>query len=91
MNQMVDGLKEVASQTRGATESLNAATAEMMASTQQQANSTAEQSSAVQETTATVEEISRTEFAPAAGIPEQQPAPEPVIEKLAAGKPLVFD
>ena len=28
-----------------------------------------------------VEEISRTEFAPAAMIPEQQPAPEPVIEK----------
>ncbi len=60
LNQMVDGLKDVAAQTRSAAENLNGATAEMLASTQQQARSTGEQSAAVQETTTTVEEISQT-------------------------------
>jgi methyl-accepting chemotaxis protein len=59
LNQMVDGLKDVANQTRTAAENLNSASAEMMASTQQQAGSTSQQARAVQETTATVDEISQ--------------------------------
>lgn len=57
LNQMVAGLKDVAGQTRAATQNLNAAAAEILASTQQQAASTSEQSVAVQQTTATMEEI----------------------------------
>jgi methyl-accepting chemotaxis protein len=57
MNQMVEGLKDLARQSREATENLNAATAEIRASTQEQAASVEEQLAAVQETAATVDEI----------------------------------
>ncbi len=57
LNAMVDGLKEMARQSREATENLNAATAEIRASTQEQAASVEEQLAAVQETAATVDEI----------------------------------
>ncbi len=57
LNAMVEGLKEMARQSREATENLNAATAEIRASTQEQAASVEEQLAAVQETAATVDEI----------------------------------
>ena len=57
MNAMVEGLKQLARQSREATENLNAATAEIRASTQEQAASVEEQLAAVQETAATVDEI----------------------------------
>ncbi|WP_018262908.1 methyl-accepting chemotaxis protein [Methylobacterium sp. WSM2598] len=57
LNQMVDGLRELASQNRGATANLNAAAAEIRASAQEQAASVEEQFAAVQETAATVDEI----------------------------------
>ncbi len=57
LNGMVDGLKDLARQSREATENLNAATAEIRASTQEQAASVEEQLAAVQETAATVDEI----------------------------------
>jgi methyl-accepting chemotaxis protein len=59
LNRMLDGLREVATQTRSVVENLNAATAEILASTQQQAASTAEQAAAVQEANATMAEISQ--------------------------------
>lgn len=59
LDQMVKGLKEVASQTRLAAESVNTATAEILASTQQQAAATAQQAAAVQEANATMAEISQ--------------------------------
>jgi methyl-accepting chemotaxis protein len=59
LNQMVKGLKEVASQTRLAAESVNAATAEILASTQEQAAATAEQAAAVQQANATMGQISQ--------------------------------
>ncbi|MEZ0168336.1 methyl-accepting chemotaxis protein [Microvirga sp. TS319] len=57
LNSMVDGLRQLASQSREATENLNAAVAEIRASTQEQAASVEEQLAAVQETAATVDEI----------------------------------
>lgn len=57
LNTMVEGLKDLARQSREATENLNAATAEIRASTQEQAASVEEQLAAVQETAATVDEI----------------------------------
>jgi methyl-accepting chemotaxis protein len=57
LNEMVEGLKSLARQSREATENLNAATAEIRASTQEQAASVEEQLAAVQETAATVDEI----------------------------------
>jgi methyl-accepting chemotaxis protein len=57
LNRMVEGLQELARQSREATENLNAATAEIRASTQEQAASVEEQLAAVQETAATVDEI----------------------------------
>lgn len=57
LNAMVDGLKDLARQSREATENLNAATAEIRASTQEQAAGVEEQLAAVQETAATVDEI----------------------------------
>lgn len=57
LNGMVDGLRDLASQNREATENLNAATAEIRASSQEQAASVEEQLAAVQETAATVDEI----------------------------------
>ncbi len=59
LNQMVTGLKDVASQTRQAAENLSTATAEILASAQQQAASTGEQAAAVQQSTATMSEISQ--------------------------------
>ncbi len=57
LNRMVDGLRDLALQSRGATENLNAAAAEIRASMQEQAASVEEQLAAVQETAATVDEI----------------------------------
>jgi methyl-accepting chemotaxis protein len=59
LDQMVTGLKDVASQTRSATENLNAAAAEILASTQQQAAGTGEQAAAIQQTTTTMEEVTQ--------------------------------
>ncbi len=57
LNSMVEGLSQLARQSREATENLNAAAAEIRASTQEQAASVEEQLAAVQETAATVDEI----------------------------------
>nr|WP_246505108.1 methyl-accepting chemotaxis protein [Microvirga antarctica] len=57
LNGMVEGLRQLARQSREATENLNAAAAEIRASTQEQAASVEEQLAAVQETAATVDEI----------------------------------
>jgi methyl-accepting chemotaxis protein len=57
LNTMVEGLSQLARQSREATENLNAAAAEIRASTQEQAASVEEQLAAVQETAATVDEI----------------------------------
>jgi methyl-accepting chemotaxis protein len=57
LNSMVEGLRQLAQQSREATENLNAAAAEIRASTQEQAASVEEQLAAVQETAATVDEI----------------------------------
>ncbi|WP_181704715.1 methyl-accepting chemotaxis protein [Chthonobacter rhizosphaerae] len=57
LNGMVEGLRQLAGQSREATENLNAAVAEIRASTQEQAASVEEQLAAVQETAATVDEI----------------------------------
>lgn len=57
LNQMVEGLRGLAEQGRGATVDLNAAANEIRASTQQQAASVEEQLAAIQETAATVDEI----------------------------------
>jgi methyl-accepting chemotaxis protein len=57
LNAMVEGLREIARQSRDATHQLDAATAEIRASTQEQAASVEEQLAAVQETAATVDEI----------------------------------
>ena len=59
LDQMVAGLKDVAGQTRFATENLNSASAEILASTQQQAASTGEQAAAIQQTTTTMEEVTQ--------------------------------
>jgi methyl-accepting chemotaxis protein len=57
LNSMVEGLRQLARQSRETTENLNAAAAEIRASTQEQAASVEEQLAAVQETAATVDEI----------------------------------
>jgi len=57
LNQMVNGLKDVAAQTRLATADLNSAAVEILASTQQQAAGTGEQAAAIQQTTTTMEEV----------------------------------
>lgn len=57
LNEMVAGLRQLAGQSRDATENLNAAIAEIRASTQEQAASVEEQLAAIQETAATVDEI----------------------------------
>ncbi|WP_202397122.1 methyl-accepting chemotaxis protein [Teichococcus coralli] len=57
LNAMVEGLRQLARQSREATENLNASAAEIRASTQEQAASVEEQLAAVQETAATVDEI----------------------------------
>jgi methyl-accepting chemotaxis protein len=57
LDQMVGGLREVAGQSRLATENLKSAAAEILASTQQQASGTGEQAAAIQQTTTTMEEV----------------------------------
>jgi len=57
LNSMVAGLKELAQQSREATNNLGAAISEIRASTQEQAAGVEEQLAAVQETAATVDEI----------------------------------
>lgn len=57
LNEMVTGLKQLASQSREATANLGAAISEIRASTQEQAAGVEEQLAAVQETAATVDEI----------------------------------
>ena len=59
LNETITGLKQVAGQTRGVAENLNAATAQILASTQQQAAGTAEQAAAVQQANATMAEITQ--------------------------------
>jgi methyl-accepting chemotaxis protein len=62
LNQMVSGLKEVAGQTRAATDNLNSAVVEILASAKQQAASTGERATACQETNATMQEVSQSCF-----------------------------
>ena len=57
LDKMVEGLREVAGQSRLATDNLRAAAAEILASTQQQASGTGEQAAAIQQTTTTMEEV----------------------------------
>lgn len=57
LNQMADGLAELAKRARGMTESTSRATAEIRTSTQEQATAVNEQLSAVEQTTATLSEI----------------------------------
>ncbi len=57
LNTMVSGLREIAVQSREATNNLGAAISEIRASTQEQAAGVEEQLAAVQETAATVDEI----------------------------------
>jgi methyl-accepting chemotaxis protein len=59
LNQMVVGLKDLASQTRLATTNLNSAAAEILASAQQQAAGMSEQGAAIQQTTTTMEEVTQ--------------------------------
>ena len=59
LNQMVTGLRDVASQTRAAIENLNSAAVEILASAKQQAAGTGEQAAACQETNATIQEVSQ--------------------------------
>jgi methyl-accepting chemotaxis protein len=59
LNQMVAGLRDVASQARSATQELNSAATEILASTQQQSAGTGEQAAAIQQTTTTMEEVAQ--------------------------------
>lgn len=59
LNDMVDGLAEMARQSRDAATRLNSATAELQASAKQQAASTSEQSAAIQQITSTLGEIAQ--------------------------------
>jgi methyl-accepting chemotaxis protein len=56
-NQMLDNLRELASQTAGISTNLNSASSEILASTQQQAAGTKEQAATIQEITTTMEEV----------------------------------
>ncbi|CAK0763470.1 methyl-accepting chemotaxis protein [Gammaproteobacteria bacterium] len=78
VNQMVAGLREVAGQTRNATENLNSATIQIRASTQEQAASVEEQLAAVQQTSATLDEITQS------GVQISRRAKEVVIAAEAA-------
>jgi methyl-accepting chemotaxis protein len=62
LNRMVSGLKDVAGQTRSATENLNSAVVEILASAKQQAASTGERAAACQETNATMQQVSQSCF-----------------------------
>ncbi len=57
LNRMVENLREIAGQSREATENLNVSVAEIRAQAQQQAAGVEQQLAAVQETAATVDEI----------------------------------
>ncbi len=57
LNRMVENLREIAGQSRGATENLNVSVAEIRAQAQQQAAGVEQQLAAVQETAATVDQI----------------------------------
>lgn len=59
LNGMVNGLKEMAAQTRTVAEHLSSATSEIMASLKMQAASTGEQAAAVQQTNVTMQELSQ--------------------------------
>ncbi len=59
LDQMVIGLRDVAGQTRFATENLNSGAAEILAASKQQAAGTGEQAAAIQQTTTTMEEITQ--------------------------------
>jgi methyl-accepting chemotaxis protein len=59
LDQMVNGLKDVARQSALVAENLGAATSEILASSQQQAAGTAEQAAAVQQANATMTELSQ--------------------------------
>jgi methyl-accepting chemotaxis protein len=59
LNAMVAGLRDLTSQSRAVSDSLNSATVEIRASTQQQAASVEEQLASVQETSATLDEITQ--------------------------------
>jgi methyl-accepting chemotaxis protein len=56
---MVEGLREVAGQTRAATQNLNSAASEILASTQQQSAGTSEQAAAIQQTSTTMEQVTQ--------------------------------
>jgi methyl-accepting chemotaxis protein len=56
---MVAGLRDVAGQTRAATQNLNSAVSEILASTQQQSAGTSEQAAAIQQTSTTMEEVTQ--------------------------------
>jgi len=59
LNQMVAGLRNMATQTRAVTENLNSATMEILASAKQQSALTAQQVAAYHETNATMQEVSQ--------------------------------
>ena len=59
LNQMVTRLRNMATQTRAATENLNSATMEILASARQQSAVTGEQVAAYQETNATMQQVSQ--------------------------------
>lgn len=59
LNGMVDGLKDLAGQTRTVAEHLSSATSQIMASLKLQASSTSEQAAAVQQTNVTMQELSQ--------------------------------
>ncbi len=85
LNLMVTGLREVATQTRAATENLNAATAEIRASTQQQAAGVEEQLAAVQETSATLDEITQSGVQMARRAKEVATSAEAAVQASHAG------
>ena len=59
LNGMVDSLRDIATQTRGAAGNLSSATVQLQASAQQQVASTSEQSAAVQQISSTLDEINQ--------------------------------
>jgi methyl-accepting chemotaxis protein len=59
LDKMVAGLRDVAGQTRAATQNLNSAVSEILASTQQQSAGTSEQAAAIQQTSTTMEEVTQ--------------------------------
>jgi methyl-accepting chemotaxis protein len=59
LNQMVKRLRDVATQTRTATENLDAATMEILASAREQSAVTGEQAAAYQETNVTIQQVSQ--------------------------------